>query len=122
MWCSGVEMTTAGLEEVVATSLSHLNERQKRVGVGAMSEALGRGGQTRVLEASKMSSTRVSTSVRRLRAGTMPAVRPRGPGGGAKPEIELQPGLLEAPDGPNPTLPTTDTAIEPPLTHPNPAT
>lgn len=87
------------MAQFFATVLPHLNERQKRVVVGALAEGLGRGGQARVVEASAMSSSTVSKAVREVRAGVKTSKRARGPGGGAKPAVELQPGLLEALDG-----------------------
>jgi transposase len=78
--------------------LPHLNERQRRLVVGAMAEALGRGGQARVVEASAMSSSTVAKAVAEVRSGTEPTDRQRAPGGGDRPAIDKQPGLLEALD------------------------
>ena len=49
--------------------MPHLDERQKRVVAGAMVEALGRGGQARVAEASTMSTSTVNKAVHKVRAG-----------------------------------------------------
>jgi len=78
--------------------LPHLNELQTRVVAGAMAESLGRGGQARVVEASKMSSSTVYKSVAEVRAGIEPSDRQRIVGGGDKPAIDKQPGLLKALD------------------------
>ncbi len=40
-----MELTEEGLERFFLTVLPHLDERQRRVTVGAMAEVLGRGGQ-----------------------------------------------------------------------------
>jgi hypothetical protein len=93
-----VELLSEGLEGFFATVLPHLNERQRRVVVGAMAEALGRGGQARVVEASAMSSSTVAKAVAEVRSGIEPALRQRALGAGDKPAIDEQPGLLEALD------------------------
>ncbi len=80
------------------TVLPHLGERQRRVLVGAMAEALGRGGQARVVDASGMSSNTVYKAVQEVRGGVEVSDRQRAPGGGDKPAIDKQPGLLEALD------------------------
>jgi hypothetical protein len=93
-----VELSGEGLERFFATTLPHLNERHRRLVVAAMAEALGRGGQARVVEASAMSSSTVAKAVAEVRAGIEPSDRQRAPGGGDRPAIDKQPGLLEALD------------------------
>jgi transposase len=93
-----VELSSEGLAGFFATTLPHLNERQRRLVVGAMAEALGRGGQARVVEASAMSSSTVAKAVAEVRAGIEPSARQRAPGAGDKPAVDKQPGLLEALD------------------------
>ncbi|MGH8925142.1 MAG: ISAzo13-like element transposase-related protein, partial [Acidimicrobiia bacterium] len=93
-----MELSRQGLEGFFATTLAHLNERQRRLVVGAMAEALGRGGQARVVEASAMSSSTVAKAVAEVRSGVEPSDRQRAPGAGDKPAIDKQPGLLEALD------------------------
>jgi transposase len=93
-----VELSREELEGFFATTLPHLSERQRRVVVGAMAEALGRGGQARVVEASGMSSSTVAKAVAEVRAGVEPSDRQRAPGAGDKPAIDKQPGLFEALD------------------------
>ena len=78
--------------------LPHLNEVQRRVAAGAMAEMLGRGGKTRVAEASGMSRNTVIKAQGEVEAGIEPTLRLRAPGAGAKSVIETQPGLLEALD------------------------
>src|ERR1035441_958462 len=63
-----------------------------------MAEALGRGGQARVAEASAMSSSTVAKAVSEVRSGVVPSDRLRAPGGGDRPAAEKQPGLIEALD------------------------
>jgi hypothetical protein len=93
-----VELSETGLKEFFETVTPHLGERQRRVVSGAMAEALGRGGQVRVVEASTMSTSTMSKAVREVRAGIEPSDRQRGEGGGDRPAIDKQPGLLEALD------------------------
>ncbi|MFV0526114.1 MAG: ISAzo13 family transposase [Acidimicrobiales bacterium] len=78
--------------------MPHLGERQRRVVAGALAEALGHGGQRFVVDASRMSTSTMSRAVREVRAGIEPSVRQRATGGGDRPAIEKQPGLLEALD------------------------
>src|SRR5665811_1894855 len=63
-----------------------------------MVEAIGHGGQARVVEASGMSSSTVNRATQEVRAGMAPSVRQRAPGGGKRPAIETQAGLLESLD------------------------
>ena len=91
-----MELSREELEGFFATTLPHLSERQRRVVVGAMAEALGRGGQARVVEAPGMSSSTGAKAVAEVRAGVEPSDRQRAPGAGDKPAIDKQPGLFEA--------------------------
>ncbi len=59
---------------------------------------LGRGGKTAVAAASGMSRNTVIKAEAEVAAGIEPSVRLRAPGGGDKPLIDKQPGLLEALD------------------------
>ena len=78
--------------------MPHLGERQRRVAAGAMAEALGRGGQAFVVGASGISTSTMSRAVREVRAGVEPSDRQRAAGGGDRPAVDKQPGLLEALD------------------------
>lgn len=78
--------------------LPHLNEVQRRVVAGAVAAELGRGGKTAVAAASGMSRNTVIKAQGEVEAGIEPSERLRRPGGGDKPAIEKQPGLLEALD------------------------
>jgi hypothetical protein len=93
-----VELSPEALRGFFETVIPHLDERQRRVVAGSMAEALGRGGQSRVVEASGMSSHTVWKAAREVRDGVEPSDRLRAPGGGDKPAIDKQPGLLEALD------------------------
>src|SRR5579863_5181477 len=75
-----------------------MNEVQRRVVAGAAAEMLGRGGKTVVAEASGMSRNTVIKAEREIAAGIEPARQLRAVGGGDKPLIDKQPGLLEALD------------------------
>jgi transposase len=86
------------LSEFFDTVLPHLDERQRRVVAGSMARGLGRGGKTRVAEASGMSRNTVIKAQGEVEAGIEPSVRLRAPGGGDRPAIVKQPGLLEALD------------------------
>jgi transposase len=93
-----VELSPEALASFFETTLPHLNEKQRRVVAGAMVEALGWGGQARVVEASGMSSSTVNTATQQVRAGIEPSQRQREEGGGDRPAVEKQPGLLKALD------------------------
>ena len=75
-----------------------MNEMQRRVVAGAVSEMLGRGGKTAVATASGMSRNTVIKAETEVAAGIEPSLRLRALGGGDKPLIDKQPGLLEALD------------------------
>lgn len=72
-----------------------LDERQRRLVAGAMATALGRGGPTRVTEATGLSRNTVISGVRALEAGAGPSDRVRAPGAGRRFLIDEQPGLLQ---------------------------
>lgn len=91
-------MTVGEARVLFETVMPHLGDRQRRVLSGALAEALGHGGQAFVVEASGMSTSTVSKAVREVRAGVEPSDRQRAEGGGDKPAIDKQPGLLEALD------------------------
>jgi transposase len=93
-----VELSAEGLRGFFDALLPHLNEKQRRVAVGAMVVALGRGGQARVVEATGMSTSTVNLATQQVRAGVEVSDRQRRPGAGAKPAVETQSGLLAALD------------------------
>ena len=71
---------------------------QRRVVVGAMAEALGRGGKSAVAEASGMSRNTVIKAEREVIEGIEPTERQRAIGGGEIKSEDKQPGLLVALD------------------------
>lgn len=93
-----MELTPEALAGFFKIVQPHLDERQRRIVAGAMSEALGRGGQSAVAAASKMSTNTLWRAVREVRAGLEVSERVRRPGGGDKPAVERQPELLCALD------------------------
>jgi hypothetical protein len=93
-----VEISDERLARFFEVVLPHMNEVQRRVVAGAMSEVLGRGGKTAVAEASGMSRNTIIKAEREVAAGIEPRSRLREVGGGDKPLIDKQPGLLEALD------------------------
>jgi transposase len=93
-----VEVADEGLARFFEVVLPHMNEVQRRVVAGAMSELLGRGGKTAVAEASGMSRNTVIKAEKEVAGGIEPSVRLRAPGGGDKSLLDTQPDLLQALD------------------------
>jgi hypothetical protein len=93
-----VEVTPEALARFFDVVVPHMNEVQRRVVAGAASEMLGRGGKTAVAAASGMSRNTVIKAEAQVAAGIAPSARLRAPGGGDRPLIDKQPGLLEALD------------------------
>ena len=93
-----MEVTDEGLARFFEVVLPHMNELQRRVVAGAAADMLGRGGKSAVAKASGMSRNTVIKAEREVHAGIEPTERLRAVGGGDKPAIEKQPGLLEALD------------------------
>jgi len=80
--------------------LPHLDERQRRLVLGAEARWLGHGGIELVARASGVSRKTVSAGAAELEAGEDPVgERVRREGGGRKPLAETDPGLAEALDG-----------------------
>jgi Rhodopirellula transposase DDE domain len=93
-----VELTPEALARFFVVVLPHMNELQRRVVAGAAAEMLGRGGKTAVAAASGMSRNTVIKAEAEVVAGIEPSLRLRAAGGGDKPLVDKQPGLLEALD------------------------
>lgn len=93
-----IEASAEELETLFSTVLPHLNEVQRRVVVGSISRALGAGCKTAVAQASGMSRNTVIKAQREVECGIEPKERLRAIGGGDRPAIEKQPGLLQALD------------------------
>lgn len=93
-----MEITEEHLARFFEVVLPHMDELQRRVVAGAAAEMLGRGGKSAVAAASGMSRNTVIKAEREVAAGIEPGARLRAPGGGDKPLVDKQPGLLEALD------------------------
>ncbi len=74
----------------------HLDERQRRLLMGAEARLLGHGGIRAVAQAAEVSETTVRKGVDELEAGAEPLGRVRRPGGGRKRAAEVDPQLRPA--------------------------
>jgi Rhodopirellula transposase DDE domain len=74
----------------------HLDERQRRLLLGAEARVLGHGGIRLVAAAAGVREGTVSLGARELESGEEPLGRARRPGGGRKPLPETDPGLVPA--------------------------
>jgi Rhodopirellula transposase DDE domain len=74
----------------------HLDERQRRLVLGAEARALGHGGIRLVARAAGVREATVSLGVAELDSGAEPLGRARQPGGGRKRAAEVDPGLIPA--------------------------
>src|SRR6478609_5396010 len=79
-----------------AAVFPHLDERQRRLLMGAEARALGHGGIRLVARAAGVREATVSLGVSELESGEEPLGRVRKPGGGRKRLAELDPGLRPA--------------------------
>jgi Rhodopirellula transposase DDE domain len=89
-----VELAAEDLTRFFEWVVPLLDERQRRLVAGAIAVVLGRGGPTRVTEASGLSRNTVISGMRELVAGAGPSERVRAPGAGRRMLIDEQPGLL----------------------------
>src|SRR5207244_2704529 len=89
-----------GFEESLAAKFQvlfpHLDERQRRLLMGAEARALGHGGIRLVARAAGVREATVSAGVEELDAGAEPLGRVRRVGGGRKRAVDLDPGLRPA--------------------------
>ena len=76
--------------------LPHLDERQRRLLMGAEARALGHGGIRLVARAAGVREATVSLGVSELETGGEPLGRVRRPGGGRKQAAKVDPGLVPA--------------------------
>ena len=90
-----MELSPEALKEFFAAVKPLLDERQRRLVAGALAKVLGRGGPTRVAEASGLSRNTVIGGVREIEGGAGPSDRVRAPGAGRRFLIDEQPGLLQ---------------------------
>src|SRR5438876_9039419 len=79
-----------------AAVFPHLDERQRRLLMGAEARALGHGGIRLVARAAGVREATVSAGVDELDSGAEPLGRVRRPGGGRKQAADLDPGLVPA--------------------------
>src|SRR6266496_2477187 len=89
-----------GFEESLAAKFTvlfpHLDERQRRLLMGAEARALGHGGIRLVARAAGVAEGTVSRGVADLETGEQPLRRVRRRGGGRKRLVDLDPGLRSA--------------------------
>jgi transposase len=89
-----------GLEASLAAKFGalfpHLNERQRRLMMGAEARAIGHGGIKLVARAAGVGVVTVSRGARELENGEEPLGRVRRPGGGRKRLVDVDPGLRDA--------------------------
>ncbi len=93
-----MELGEESLSRFFSLTSAFLDERQRRLVVAAMAEALGRGGQARVAEAAGVSRNTVIVGAKELAGGPTLQSRVRRPGAGPKRKIDLDPELLVALD------------------------
>src|SRR5947199_1388547 len=91
-----MEVTQEMLAAKFETIFPHLDERQRRLLVGAEARVLGHGGIRLVARAAGVREATVSLGVGELEAGNEPLGRARKPGGGRKRLADLDPGLRPA--------------------------
>jgi len=91
-----IEVTQAMLAAKFESILPHLDERQRRLLLGAEARALGHGGIRLVARAAGVREATVSLGVSELDSGAEPLGRVRRPGGGRKRAAEVDPDLVPA--------------------------
>jgi hypothetical protein len=84
------------LEAKFAALFPHLDERQRRLAMGAEARVLGHGGIAAVARAAGVSTVTVSRGVEELEAGEEPLGRARRAGGGRKSVTDTDPGVKAA--------------------------
>jgi len=91
-----MEVTQEMLAAKFETIFPHLDERQRRLLMGAEARALGHGGIRLVARAAGVREATVSLGVDELEAGEEPLGRARRRGGGRKRASDVDPGLRPA--------------------------
>jgi transposase len=92
----GEEEAAQVLAAKFAVIFPHLDERQRRLLMGAEARALGHGGIRLVARAAGVREATVSLGAGELEAGGEPLGRARRPGGGRKRAADVDPGLVPA--------------------------
>ena len=90
------EVTGEMLAAKFSVIFPHLDERQRRLLMGAEARVLGHGGIRMVARAAEVREATVSLGASELEAGAEPLGRVRRPGGGRKRQADLDPGLRPA--------------------------
>src|SRR5215472_4009901 len=93
---SSMVVTKEMLAAKFETIFPHLDERQRRLLLGAEARALGHGGIRLVARGGGVREATVAAGVYELEAGEEPMGRARRPGGGRKRAAEADPGLVPA--------------------------
>src|SRR4249920_1698653 len=91
-----MEVTQEMLAAKFQAVFPHLDERQRRLLMGAEARALGHGGIRVVAQAAGVREATVSLGAGELDSGAEPLGRARRPGGGRKQAADLDPGLRPA--------------------------
>ena len=91
-----VDVTEQSLAAMLGEILPHLDERQRRLLLGAQARALGHGGIALVARAAGVSEATVSAGAAELGSGAERLGRARRPGGGRKRLRDRDPGLVPA--------------------------
>src|SRR5688572_29714960 len=92
----GLEVQRAVLAAKFGAILPHLDERQRRLLIGAEARSLGHGGIRAVARAAGVREATVSLGARELDSGEAPLGRVRRAGGGRKRVVDLNPALRAA--------------------------
>jgi hypothetical protein len=93
---SALEEQRASLAAKFEAILPHLDERQRRLLIGAEARAIGHGGIRIVARAAGVREATVSLGAGELDSGAAPLGRTRRPGGGRKRVVDLDPALRTA--------------------------
>jgi hypothetical protein len=91
-----IEVTQEMLAAKFESVFPHLDERQRRLLMGAEARALGHGGIRLVARAAGVREATVALGVTELDSGAEPLGRVRRPGGGRKRAAAVDPGLVPA--------------------------
>src|SRR5712691_2423659 len=91
-----MDVTAESAAAMFGEIFPHLDERQRRLLMGAEARALGHGGIRLVARAAGVREATVSLGAAELAAGAAPLGRARRPGGGAKRAEDKDPGLVPA--------------------------
>ncbi len=93
---SGLDGQRAALAAKFEAIMPHLDERQRRLTIGAEAQSLGHDGIRAVARAAGVREATVSAGVRELSCGEAPLGRVRRPGAGRRRVVDLNPAVREA--------------------------